>query len=298
MHARRLANWAVCLLCTLLGASWHARGTDAVVNARVGNPGNALATSALYGPTGLSASVAGHLVVLGWNPGQNGSGYAVEGVANGSSSSCAGASFADVGSTAETTFTDAERFEPQGTFYCYRVKTTYGTAWTSVGGNPRVAAQIGFVATSTTLTNGGVAGTLDTGDRIVVRFNQPVDPSTGPQPSETVCATSSGVVALGSSTTTGPCSATETTSVGTLSGGTVTSGARWNATYTWLNANTTLRVVLRSRIGGSLPVVATGSWVFNPTTTAANLASATGGFHVCDTNVGGGECLPAGTGAF
>ena len=44
--------------------------------------------------------------------------------------------------------------------------------------------------------------------------------------------------------------------------------------------------------------VVSGTWTANPTTVATSLQSATGAFHTCDTNTGGGSCLPTVTGSF
>src|SRR5207237_136370 len=95
----------------------------------------------------------GHDVQLTWPAGQNGNGYAVGGVANGSSSNCTGAVFANLTSVAVTGYLDTGRYSPQGSWYCYQVQTTYST-WTSAT-NPSVAAQLGFVASSVQLINDG-----------------------------------------------------------------------------------------------------------------------------------------------
>jgi hypothetical protein len=41
-----------------------------------------------------------------------------------------------------------------------------------------------------------------------------------------------------------------------------------------------------------------GTWSFNPTTTASKLLSATGSFQACNTHTGGGNCLPTMGGSF
>jgi hypothetical protein len=273
------------------------KGTEATSTSQVRNPANLFATTALYAPTNLTAAPSGHLVNLSWTAGSNGDGYAVQGVANGSSSNCSGASFADAATTTATSYTDAGRYTPQGTYFCYRVRTTLGATWTSQLSNPVAAAQIGFVAASVALSNGGTAGSLDTGDRIVVTFNQAVDTTTGPASGSTVCASSTGVV-LASTRTTGTCLASETPTVGTLSGVPVSASARWSATYTWSTDRRTLTIVLGTRTVGNTNPAVTGSWTFTPTTTATKLLSATGSFHVCDNNSGGGQCLRTTTGSF
>lgn len=286
------------MVVALVATASQWQGTQAASTSQVGNPANVLATTALYAPSDLSAVASGHDVELGWSAGRNGSGYAVQGAANGASNNCQLADFSSVGSSVGTSYTDAGRSSPQGTFFCYRVATTYGTAWSSRRSNPRAAVRIGFVATSATISNGTLAGALDPGDRIVLTFNQPVDPASGPGPTDTICSTTLGRIQLGSTTTNGSCSADETLTVGALTGGTIDNAARWEATYTWGNARRRLTIVVGSRVGGAPAPAATGAWTFTPTSTADKLSSATGGFHICDTNSGGGICLPAATGDF
>ncbi len=176
--------------------------------------GNTFTTRNLIAPSSLTASPVGHDVSLSWPAGQNGSGYAVLGVANGTSSNCSSATFGNLASTAGTSYTDAGRYAPQGTYFCYQVQTTYGP-WNSIQSNPISAAQIGFVASTVQLTNAGnttgcspgtygQAGVMDCGDQITLNFNQAVDTTTGPQAGNTVCTTGSTIL-LASTTTTGGC---------------------------------------------------------------------------------------------
>lgn len=261
--------------------------------------GNTFATRLLGAPTGLLAVPAGHDVSLNWAAGQNGNGYAVRGVANGNSSNCSGASFALLGSTAGTTYSDAGRYLPQGTYFCYQVLTTYGN-WSSQQNNPVAVAQIGFVATSIQMINGGTPGYLDPGDQFIINFNQPVNIGTGPTNADTVCVDANNDVIVLGSTTQGKsqCNSSSGYTVGIVTGGTI--GGRdvqFNATYTWGNGNRTLTVTVGSMISNNkpLPTVGSASWGFTATTNPALLLSATGGFHICDSNAGGGNCLPATT---
>lgn len=271
--------------------------SGASFNATSVNPGNAYALTALYAPSGLTATPSGHDVSLAWSAGTNGNGYAVLGVANGSSSNCSAASFASIGSAGGTSYADTGRYTPQGTWFCYQVKTSYAS-WTSVPGNPTAAAQLGVVAASVTVANGGTAGKLDPGDTITVTFNQPISTSTAPSGTNSVCAIAGATIVLGSTATTGSCAASETVNLGKLTGGTSSANARWSATYAWSNANKTLTVTVGARTVGTANPTVSGSWILNPTTTATKLLSSTGSFHACDTNTGGGSCLPASGGSF
>ncbi len=274
------------------------RGSEAAFTAQTQNPGNAYAMTALYAPSALTASTTGHDVGLSWGAGTNGSDYSILGVANGSSSNCSSVTFAALGSSAGTSYTDSARFAPQGTYYCYQVQTSYAS-WTSVNGNPTVAARLGFFAASIAATNGGTAGRLDAGDKIVLTFDQAVTTSTGPSGTNTVCArTGNDTITLGVVTTTGTCAANETNNLGTVTSGTLSANGRWNATWVWSAGNTALTITLSTRVQGTTNVTTTGAWAFNPVTTTTKLLSSTGSFHVCDTNTGGGNCLPALTGSF
>ena len=90
--------------------------------------------------------------------------------------------------------------------------------------------------------------------------------------------------------------ATETVHLGKLTGGTVGGcSCRFAASFALSNANTTVTVTVGARTAGSAvkwPTTTASAWTFTPTTVASKLKSATGAFHVCDTNAGGGNCLP------
>ena len=50
-------------------------------------------------------------------------------------------------------------------------------------------------------------------------------------------------------------------------------------------------------ISGTTGPTLSGTWTLNPTTTGTKVLSATGSYHNCDTNTGGGNCLPVATGS-
>lgn len=309
--SRRAAVLALAVLLAL-ELSPVVPGTQGLLAAQTTNGGNSLATTALYAPAALTASPSGHDAQLGWPAGQNGSGYSVRWAANGTSSDCTAATLADLAAPAGTAYTDAGRFSPQGTYVCYEVRTTYPLAWTSAQSNPRAAVQLGVVASAVQLVNNadatgcsgvgagtfGQAGKLDCGDQIVVTFNQPLDPTTVPANSTSVCGDRpTGIVRLGSTTTSGTCGAAETVHLGELTGGTIAGcDCRFAATFALSNGGRTLTVTVGAKTagaGGQWPSLSAAVWTLTPTTVATKLKSATGAFHACDTNAGGGNCLPA-----
>jgi len=284
----------VMLLVAVLG--WAGvRGASARLNAQGRNPSATFATTSLYAPSSLTASYAGTKTTLSWPSGTNGNGYTVLGAANGTSSDCSAASFSTLTTTSALTITDA-RSTPAGNWYCYQVRTTYG-GWTSVQSNPTAVVQLGFVTSSVSLSNNSNSGKIDAGDQIVITFNQPVDPTTGPGASDGICTTTT-LVLLGTNTGSTSCSATEAITVGTLSGGSSTINARFAATWAWSNGNRTLTATVGTRLVGSGNTFVSGTWTFNPVTTSTKLLAATGSAHVCDTNSGGGNCLPTAAGSF
>jgi hypothetical protein len=281
----------VLALATVLAVEGLGRSSGASFAAQTANRNTAYAFTAVYAPGSLTATTAGHDVSLSWPAGTNGNGYALLGAGNGTSTNCSSASFGSIASSAATTYTDTNRYTPQGTEFCYEVQTSFG-AWTSVNANPVAAAQLGVVASTAVAANGGTAGDLTTGDTIVITFNQPMTTSTGPAVGNSVCSINGATIMLASTTTSGNCSTSETVNLGTLTGGNSTRRARYAATYAWSSGNTVLTVTIGARTDGSQDTTLTGTWTFNPSATATTLVSATGNFHVCDTNAGGGNCLP------
>jgi hypothetical protein len=258
----------------------------------------AISSRNLVAPGSLTATPSGHDVALSWTAGSNGSGYQLLDAANGTSANCTSASFAALTTTASLSATDTGRFTPQGTYECYQVETTYNTWWSATS-NPTAAVQLGFVASSVVVTNGGTAGKLDAGDKIVIAYNQPVTTATGPLSTNKVCtntASSGNIIMIGDAITS--CNATTPVTVGSISTGSSTKTAAYSATWAWSAGNTVLTITIGTRSSGSADSAITGTLTFSPTTTATSMLSATGSFHNCDTNTGGGNCLPTVSGSF
>lgn len=274
----------------LIAVAGVARGTLAAFAGTVRNGGNTFSLTSLYAPGNLTATPAGHGVDLAWTAGQNGNGYTIlsapapDPLVN----DCTGASYSTVTTQPGTSYTHAAS-TPPGTWRCYTVQTSYHS-WTSVQSNPVAGARMGFVASVASFSNTGNPR-IDDNDTITITFNQPVDASTGPQTGNSICWQNDRI-ALGS-TSTGNCSATEAPRLGYLSGGTIDRNMRLAATWSWSSDGRTLTVTVGARMSGSGNYAQSGAWTFTPTPDAALLKSATGGFHVCDTNAGGGNCTPA-----
>jgi hypothetical protein len=284
-------------LGAVIGIACGAAIADAAFTG-AGTASQTITSRNLVAPTSVTATPSGHDVGLTWTAGQNGSGYSLSTVNNGTNSNCSSAVFAGLTTTAGTAYTDTARYQPQGTYQCYQVATTYGT-WTSVGSNPSAAAQLGFVAKTIQVTNGGTAGALDPGDKITITYNQPVSTATGPVSTNKVCtnaASSGNIIMIGDAIT--GCLATTSVTVGALSGGRSTQTSAFSATWAWSAGNTVLTITIGARTSGVSNPTISGTQTLNPTTTATAMLSSTGSFHNCDTNTGGGNCLPTLTGSF
>jgi len=284
---------ALVALAAVLALFVHGVGVDATFDGQIGGDQGAMSLTAVYAPSALVATSTSTDVGLTWAPGANGSGYLVLGGAADAQGQCTNVTFALIGSSATPAYTDT-RSGPQGTSYCYMVQTALAS-WTSVSGNPTAVVGLGFVATSVTLENGGTANRLDRGDRFVVRFNRPVDPTTGPTASNTICATNTGTIVLGATATSGSCVATESNRLGTLTGSTHNTNVRFALTAAWSDTQT-LTVTVGTRRSGSQGSSVGSAWTFTPTRTTTALLSVTNRTHVCDINSGGSNCLPRTTG--
>lgn len=267
------------------------QGTFAAFAGSTGNHGNTFSLTSLYAPGNLTATPAGQAVDVAWTAGQNGSGYRVlsapapDPLVN----DCTGASYSAVATVPGTSYTHSVS-TPPGTWRCYTVQTSH-QSWTSVQNNPTAGARMGFVASVADFTNVGNAR-LDEGDIITITFNQPVAIPTGPQAGNSICWANNKIV-LGS-VQNGTCSNTDSSPrLGFLSGGMIERNFRLAATWVWSNDNRTLTITVGARLAGNGTYSHQGQWTFTPTPNPSFLQSATGGFHVCDTNAGGGNCTPA-----
>jgi hypothetical protein len=254
-----------------------------------------LSTLSVGAASALTGAASGHSVVLNWTAGAGATGYSVNGVANGTSSTCPATGYTNISNPTATTLTDS-RSTPQGIYECYQVVSTHGS-WSSQSGNPTVGVQLGVVVRSVTVANNGTASRVDQGDVITVTFNQPITTSTGPASTNTICTNTGGQVVLGSTGTGTSCS-TSQANLGVLSGFTVSQASRFNATWTWSAGNSVLTVTVGSLSAGNANTQVTGTGTLTPNTVATSLLSATGSFHTCSSNTGGGNCLPVATGGF
>jgi hypothetical protein len=300
--------------------------TFATFNAGVTNGSSTSAATALYSPPIVFAQSSGHAADVKWNPASpgnngNGNGYAVSKTAVQASSACPGtiSSYANYVTSAAPSGSAITVTEAAGTVYtaategswvCYVVQTGYNTAggppwvsvpaWNSLDTLQALPVQIGFVASSFTMVNGGTAGRLDPGDIISVKFNQPiVVPAGVTANTDTICAANVfgvGIIVLAGTTTIGPCVGLEAADLGWLTGAAPSANVRFNATYVVTNnadGTQTIKATVGARVSGTNPAIS-GAFTLapNPALTSQRGSPAAA---ICPNNTGGGKCLPTGT---
>lgn len=178
--------WGALGLLVLIGLVAAELGTTrAIFDATMDNNNGTFGTTAIYSPTGLAGSWGkcnGPCFALSWTPptSNNGNGYAIFGVNNGTSSTCpatAAAYTTFVGSTASTSFTDSGSIAQgkQGTYACYLVRSGYNPSgappwsglptWSNQTNLATVAVQLGIyevqVGSPLTSVTGNVSPTLN-----------------------------------------------------------------------------------------------------------------------------------------
>jgi hypothetical protein len=152
-----LTFWALivllCLTLTIIAIRFITQAVALFMSQQVVSA-NTFTTNALIAPTQLTASAVGRDVQLGWKASGNSDGYVVLGGANGNSNDCVTATLSVISTTHNLNYVDNSRHTPQGTWFCYQTQTRL-RSWQSLSNNPRVAVQLGFVATSIRLINDG-----------------------------------------------------------------------------------------------------------------------------------------------
>lgn len=268
-------------------------GTFAIFSAETENQNAVAQGSWIPGPTAGSISIGGtgnSQAVMNWTAG----GFAAAPSPNpvsgqkilfadggsGASASCPGGTYSTTADTIGngTTQSDSLTGSPFTDWWCYQVMSTSASNWTA--GPSTFGAVRPLVPTSVTFSGNG-NGNLDTGDSIVITFNQNVSLSGGPTG---VCTdATNNAIAIGYST----CAAGTQGTVGTVTG------------FSFVKRTGGIAATITA-VGNQITVVVTGSSksvttqageVF--TAGSADVAS-TGGWTACTV----GACQPSPSGSF
>jgi hypothetical protein len=295
---RQARRNAVVLLATLaVSVSVLVGEATANLNAATANA-STFSTAAIYSPTAPTAAPLGHTASVSWTASSpsTGNGYVVSAVNVGSNAAtacpAAAASYSFVGGTASTSFTDSTAMAggTDGTYVCYLPRRGFDTTapgswvadpvWVSANTLPTAKTAIGFFATTLTLANGGVAGRIDSGDTVVITFDQSVN-TAGLTVSQVCAAVGSKTIYLGAGT--GIITCPTTASIGTLTGINVSStlslDGAWAATAAWTNTNRTLTITIGAQNMGSTISAGAGTTTYVP----AALTSSSGAAAICTT---------------
>jgi hypothetical protein len=222
---RATAAASVALIVGLLLASGVVPNTFALWQAEATNAGSVFAGGWIPPPAPISDSVTGasnNQVQLSWTSGHSATepnpnpvtGQQLQIADGGSSGSASCGSYANEGSALSataTSTTDGGGSVPIADWWCYRMVSTSATAWTSSGTFSPIRL---FVPTSVAISCSGTGcdGQPDSGDTIVITFNQNVTLSGSPTG---LCLEATSLaIAIGYSS----CSDGVQGSVGTISG--------------------------------------------------------------------------------
>lgn len=320
VRATSPTDQAVRIALGLMLLSGAVAGTSASFNGSTSEAtASGLGTDALYAPASIDAAPSGNDVAVTWPAGALGSGASSFGhrvaerslgVGSLDGLTAPGCSEGDTFTTSATvtsatlTFTDtavATATGNQGSWYCYRVQTTYpqgaSPVWFSQTAHPVAVVQIGHVMRTVELVEGsGTAGNLGPGDSIVMTFNQPVNTTTGPTSERTCARSNNNTINLGRSGT-NACGNSETVVVGKIVVASVSSNATWNTAWSWSDCPATnqcrvLTATLGSATNGSTSNVTIGATPVMTPVTGFN-KSAAGAVSPCtQTNSTARVCRP------
>ncbi|MCU1485493.1 MAG: hypothetical protein JWN67_2239 [Actinomycetia bacterium] len=326
------ATLGVVLILVL--TSGFVAGTTASFTGTVTHKSSVFAVAALSSPTNAGGVMKNTSMEVTWSPVANtvenaGAGYLVNRKdlsapnADGSSPGCVAGSFANVGSTAGSPYTDATASSfAQGRYVCYEIQTVYpctGTPcnqgvnpWLSQGSNPIVALQTGYVVATVSSANVTTLNTFKQTDTITIKFNQAVDTSTVPTSGLAICSNASGnYLRVGTTnvTTSTTCDATQDPTVvfGILQTSfDITTSKRYNMSVAWSNCTAgptgcqTATISVGSKISTAAGDIAISSttFEFQPTGSATYVKSFAGALTLCAADPVGGLCRPDFTSAW
>jgi hypothetical protein len=229
---RAVSAGVVLAAVALLLGNGTIHSTFALFNGQTTNANSGFAGGWVGAPTAATATASGYDMSLAWTPGTHGpvTGQQLFGVDNLTNSNCTGAAYsslATMATAATATYIDASRGTPanNGNWFCYQLKSTSATSWTSSLALP--AVQLGLVTTGVQITNVGTANRIEKNDTITLTFNQRTNVGTS---NIKVCVYTSGVILLGD-TSTNCASASSGYTVGklTLSGVTIPTALNFNS---------------------------------------------------------------------
>jgi hypothetical protein len=278
---RATGAWAVLSICALLLGSGIVGTTFAYLNGETQNPSSSFAAGWVAGASSGTATVAGSDVQLNWTPPPSGGEdtETLKGADNGSNSNCTGAAYSSVATVASTNATalstssyiDANRANGSngGHYYCYELVNAVAgaTNWTTTYVFPS-AVRLGLAPTGVSITNGGSANAIDTGDQIAITFNQATNLTT--LSGVLTCAFTDGTILIGDQSA---ClSSSDSYSIGKLTAGSGVIGSSAIFATTGVSISGSTATVTLAGVG-SAAITGTPSWTFTASTSI--LSSAT-----------------------
>jgi hypothetical protein len=241
--------------------------------------------------TGLGTpTVSGYDAGLAWTPGSHGvTGQELWGADQNTTASCAGASYASLATlgAATASTTDANRGSTlNGHWYCYEIRSTHASWWTPADFAP---VLLGLVPTQVAIGPGRSAGQVSNNATIAITFNQATNvPANGGTFTVCVFGPPDNVLLLGDP---GCASASDTPSIGKLTGLTIAGTASW-AGSTVAVSGSTVTVTVNDK--GNTRVSASGTATFAASPSVLSAATVDQA-QACTTAP---NCTPTASGAF
>ena len=263
------------LLCAaaLLLSSGVVGSTVALFNGETQNAGSTFAGGWVDAPSALTATAVGYDVSLGWTAGTHGpvTGQQLNGVDNGTSSNCTGASYSltiATLSSATATDTDSRRgtLANDGHWFCYQLVSTSATVWTA---QTTQQLQLGLVTSGIAIANVGTNNSVNANDTITLTFNQRTNLAASG--TTKVCVRTNGKIFLGDTAPGTTCTNTDASNVGAISGVTIGSNQVYrNSTFT---TTSTAPYTMTITLVGAVTSTYSGTATFTPS--ASILSAAT-----------------------
>lgn len=288
---RRAVGLSVLLIVLSFALGYvHTGGTFALWTGETANPSSPLEAGWVGPATGLGTPLpSGYGASLAWTPGTHGpvtgqTLYAAPG-GTGATASCGTYALdATMASAATASYTTTGSSANNGAWRCYRLVSTSATAWTATA--TFTAIRVGLYPSSVAITNGGTSGTLDSGDKIAITFNQNIGSPTATNLCSVAGASGTGVILIGDTTCAG---ASDSFTVGKLTGLTISGTGAQSRTISLAVSGAVLTVTV-----GQNGRTVSGTGTF---TASSSVTSSVGAAAAC-TSASAPTCVVSATGGF
>jgi hypothetical protein len=285
---RQAARLSVLLIALSFGLGYlHVGGTFAIWDGATTNASSPLEAGWIPPPTNLATPApVGYGATLTWTAGASpATGTKVSSADGGTAASASCGTYGSA-TTVTSPTTVSGTSAANGHWWCYQLASASATAWQS-----KTAAftpvRVGLYPVSVAIANGRNSGSLDSGDTIKIVFNQNIASVSGTKVCTFAGASGTGAVLIGDSTCSN--SATDSYTIGKLTGVSVGGSGSQSRNATISRSNATISVSV-SQNGQTV----TGTATF---TASTSVTSSVGSAQAC-TSASAPTCKAVATGGF